>query len=100
MDRNTAATKPSLRDQKPAAQAGQPEAKESKAETATATPATAILAEHTVVSGDNLSAIANKYYGSAARDKWMAIYEANKAIIGDNPSLIRPGQKLAIPKLG
>jgi nucleoid-associated protein YgaU len=29
----------------------------------------------------------------------MAIYEANKAIIGDNPSLIRPGQKLTIPKL-
>ncbi|RMG95188.1 MAG: LysM peptidoglycan-binding domain-containing protein [Chloroflexi bacterium] len=57
------------------------------------------IAEHTVVSGDTLSGIAAKYYNSAAREKWMAIYEANKEIIGDNPSLIRPGQVLKIPKL-
>jgi nucleoid-associated protein YgaU len=29
----------------------------------------------------------------------MAIYEANKEIIGDNPSLIRAGQVLQIPSL-
>jgi nucleoid-associated protein YgaU len=57
------------------------------------------LGEHTVVSGDTLSHIALKFYGSAVRDKWMAIYEANKETIGDNPSLIRPGQVLKIPKL-
>ena len=56
-------------------------------------------AEHTVVSGDSLSAIANQYYGSGAKEKWMAIYEANKELIGDNPSLIRVGQVLKIPKL-
>jgi nucleoid-associated protein YgaU len=56
-------------------------------------------AEHTVVSGDSLSAIASQYYGSGAKEKWMAIYEANKEIIGDNPSLIRVGQVLKIPKL-
>jgi len=27
----------------------------------------------------------------------MKIYEANKATIGDNPNLIKPGQKLALP---
>ncbi len=59
----------------------------------------AIKAEHTVVSGDTLSGMAQKYYGSAVREKWMAIYEANKEIIGDNPSLIRVGQVLQIPEL-
>ncbi len=57
------------------------------------------LAEHEVVGGDTLSGIALKHYGTAVRDKWMAIYEANKEIIGDNPSLIRVGQLLKIPKL-
>jgi nucleoid-associated protein YgaU len=60
--------------------------------------AKAVLATHTVASGDTLSGIAQQYYGSAARDDWMAIYEANKETIGDNPSLIKPGQELRIPK--
>ncbi len=58
----------------------------------------AIKAEHTVVSGDSLSALAAKYYGSGSRDNWMAIYEANKEAIGDNPSAIRVGQVLQIPE--
>ena len=53
-----------------------------------------------MASGDTLSGIALKYYKSAAREKWMAIYEANKAEIGDNPSLIKVGQVLKIPNLG
>ncbi|MDX1437035.1 MAG: LysM peptidoglycan-binding domain-containing protein [Anaerolineales bacterium] len=57
-----------------------------------------ILAEYTVVKGDTLSAIALKYYGSAARESWMRIYEANTDVIGDNPNLIRPGQVLKIPE--
>lgn len=57
------------------------------------------LAEHTVVSGESLSLLSKKYYGSIAQDKWMLIYEANKAIIGDNPNLIRVGQVLKIPVL-
>jgi nucleoid-associated protein YgaU len=55
------------------------------------------IAEHEVVPGDNLSMISQKYYG--AQSHWPKIYEANKEIIGDNPSLIRPGQRLRIPKL-
>ena len=54
---------------------------------------------YTVIAGDTLSGIAQKHYGSAAREKWMAIYEANKELIGDNPNLIRVGQKLRIPRL-
>ena len=50
---------------------------------------------YVVKSGDYLSKIAQQVYGSAAR--WPEIYEANKALIGDNPNLIRPGQTLRIP---
>ena len=73
----------------------------SRRETSAAKPAAApqYLTEHTVAEGETLSHIALKYYGSAAREKWMAIYEANKAVIGDNPNLIRIGQVLKIPKL-
>ena len=70
-----------------------------KAEAAGEAKGPNIKAEHTVVSGDTLSGMAQKYYGSAAREKWMAIYEANKETIGDNPSLIRVGQVLQIPEL-
>ena len=57
------------------------------------------IAEHTVVAGDSMSGIAQQYYGSGVKEKWMAIYEANKDVMGDNPTLIHPGQVLKIPKL-
>ena len=53
--------------------------------------------KHVVVKGDTLSAIAKKYYNDAG--KYMKIYEANKAVIGANPDLIKPGMELVIPKL-
>lgn len=52
---------------------------------------------YTVVSGDSLSKIAKNQYGDAA--KWHQIYEANKALIGNNPDLIEVGQVLTIPSL-
>lgn len=55
------------------------------------------IAEHEVVPGDNLSMISQKYYGTQVN--WGKIYEANKDVIGANPSLIKPGQRLRIPKL-
>lgn len=58
-----------------------------------------VKAQHTVAAGETLSDLALKYYGSAAKEKWMAIYEANKAVIGDNPNVIKPGQELKIPEL-
>jgi len=50
---------------------------------------------YVVKSGDSLSKIAKEVLGDAKR--WPEIYEANKALIGDNPNLIHPGQKLVIP---
>jgi nucleoid-associated protein YgaU len=49
---------------------------------------------YTVVSGDNLSKIAKKFYGDAKQ--WRRIFEANKDTI-ENPDLIYPGQVLKIP---
>jgi len=49
---------------------------------------------HTVVSGDTLSKIARKYYGSSG--DWQQIAEANKAILPD-PTKLKPGMVLTIP---
>lgn len=49
----------------------------------------------TVAKGDTLWKIAKAKYGDGA--KWSKIYEANKATIGKNPDVIKPGQKLVIP---
>ena len=50
---------------------------------------------YVVKSGDSLSKIAKDVYDDGK--KYMKIYEANKATIGDNPNMIKPGQKLTIP---
>ena len=57
------------------------------------------LAEHTVAAGETLSHLALKYYGHSTRDYFMVIYEANKATIGDDPGMIRPGMVLKVPEL-
>jgi nucleoid-associated protein YgaU len=83
------------------------EAKKKAAEAGKASPAAPaapvsaqkFIAEHKVVQGDTLGGIALKYYGSAVKEKWMLIYEANKAVIGDNPNLIRIGAVLKIPEI-
>jgi nucleoid-associated protein YgaU len=90
--RGTSAQKGTLRSQQPVT---------SGRRSAAAGPAPAVqyLAEHTVVSGETLSHISLKYYNSAVKTKYMVIYEANKAVIGDNPNMIKPGMVLKIPKL-
>ena len=50
---------------------------------------------YTVVKGDTLSAIAQRFYGKASL--WKRIHDANRDQIS-NPDLIRPGQVLRIPK--
>jgi nucleoid-associated protein YgaU len=52
---------------------------------------------HEVTTGENLFRIAILYYQDGSR--WPAIFEANREIIGDNPSSIRIGQRLIIPDL-
>lgn len=51
---------------------------------------------HTVVAGDWLSKIADKYYGDPM--KYEAIFEANKPML-EHPDKIYPGQVLRIPNL-
>ena len=67
---------------------------EDKLEVATAAMRRAAPAPqtHTVVSGDTLSGIAKKY----GKGSWKEVYEANKAVIGDDPNKIRVGMELKI----
>jgi nucleoid-associated protein YgaU len=65
--------------------------------TAPSTPARDTGEEtYTVKKGDSLSKIAKRVYGDA--QQWRRIYEANRAIIGENPDLIQPGQALKLPR--
>ncbi|MEX1071216.1 MAG: LysM peptidoglycan-binding domain-containing protein [Anaerolineales bacterium] len=55
------------------------------------------IAWHTVEDGETLSHIALRYYGNAGPSYYTHIYNANKAVIGDNPNVIKTGQRLEIP---
>lgn len=48
-----------------------------------------------VKKGDTLWKIARSIYGNGTR--WQDIYNNNKSVIGNNPDLIIPGQKLVMP---
>lgn len=76
------------------------------ASTAPALPAPPVPAEpqvaavggtHDVKAGDFLWKIAADKLGDAGR--WPEIYALNKDVIGDNPNLILPGQKLRLPQV-
>jgi nucleoid-associated protein YgaU len=60
------------------------------------------LATYTVKSGDSLWSIAQeRVVGTNASvdeidQAWRAIWKANKSVIGNNPSLIRPGQEIKL----
>ena len=56
------------------------------------------IAKHTVQASETLGSIALKYYQSAGQKFYMAIYEANKSTIGDNPNKIGVGMVLNIPE--
>jgi nucleoid-associated protein YgaU len=51
--------------------------------------------KYVVKAGDSLSKIARDQLGDVSR--WREIYELNKAVIGDNPNLIQPGQEYILP---
>jgi hypothetical protein len=48
--------------------------------------------------GDTLSRIAGKVYGDVSPRSWKRIYEANKAVIGADPSQLRIGMQLTLPE--
>jgi LysM repeat protein len=54
--------------------------------------ASAVTYHYTVHSGDTLSAIAHRECGSSG--SWSSIYSQNRAVIGSNPNLIHPGERL------
>ncbi|MFD9407543.1 transglycosylase SLT domain-containing protein [Streptomyces sp. NPDC059989] len=56
-------------------------------------PAAAAPTTYSVVAGDTLSEIAVEHSVSGG---WKQLYAANKSVIGDNPSIIRPGIKLKL----
>ena len=55
-------------------------------------PSTGAHSVYTVKAGDSLIGIADKHNVS-----WRKIYRMNRTLIGNNPSMIRPGMHLHIP---
>ena len=52
---------------------------------------------YTVQPDDFLFAIAEKFYGDGSEASWRKIYEANKAVIGPDPTQLKIGMVLVIP---
>jgi len=79
------------------AEAAQKAAQEAQQAAAAAQTAAAAAEKrvYVVKPGDSLSVIAQRELGAGRR--WPEIYELNKEVIGANPNLIRPGQKLVLP---
>jgi len=53
---------------------------------------TSATAPYTVQPGDTLGSIA-----AASGMTWQAVYAANETVIGDNPDMIYPGERLRLP---
>ncbi|MFF6772364.1 transglycosylase SLT domain-containing protein [Streptomyces sp. NPDC012637] len=49
--------------------------------------------KYSVVTGDSLSKIARKY---GVKGGWKKLYRDNRKVVGKDPALIRPGQKLSV----
>ncbi|MFD5328506.1 transglycosylase SLT domain-containing protein [Streptomyces sp. NPDC127092] len=49
--------------------------------------------KYSVVAGDSLSKIAGKY---GVKGGWKKLYRDNRKVVGKDPGLIRPGQKLSV----
>ena len=52
-------------------------------------------ADYTVKPGDNLWNISKDHLGGG--QNWHHLYDRNASVIGENPSLIHPGQKFSMP---
>jgi len=79
---------------KPAPKPAAPDFSNVQSGSSTTSAPSAAEQTYTVVSGDTLSKIAKKFYGSA--NAWDTIFQANKDQI-KNPDMIHPGQVLKIP---
>ena len=54
---------------------------------------------HVVQPGENLSTIAQYYYGLEHAAHWITLHNFNRELIGENPDLLQPGMELKIPDL-
>jgi Bacterial extracellular solute-binding proteins, family 3/LysM domain len=54
--------------------------------------------QYVVQKGDTLSRIAGTVYREVSPQAWKRIYDANKAVIGADPSQLRMGMRLTIPE--
>ncbi len=61
---------------------------------ATSAASSSSAGTYVVQPGDSLSKIAHAHHVNGG---WLALYNANKGVIGGNPNLILPGQTLTLP---
>ena len=54
---------------------------------------------HLVQPGENLTAIAQAYYGPEHAAHWITLYNYNRELIGENPDIIQSGMELLIPDI-
>ena len=54
---------------------------------------------HTVQPGENLTLIAEQYYGAEHAAHWITLYNFNRDVIGDNPDFVQAGTQLLIPDI-
>ncbi len=54
---------------------------------------------HVVQPGENLTIIAQAYYGPEHAEHWVTLYNFNRELIGENPDRIRSGMELLIPDI-
>lgn len=54
---------------------------------------------HVVQPGENLTLIAQAYYGPEHASHWITLYNFNRELIGENPDFIQPGMELLIPDI-
>ncbi len=64
-----------------------------------ATPTTPTTPTYVVRPGDSLWSIAEDHRDRSAsvHERWQVIWQANRAVVGDDPDLIIPGQALRLP---
>ena len=64
--------------------------------------AVTVAPEVVVLAGDSLWSIAARHLGPAAdatevAEAWPRWWEANRSVVGDDPDLLLPGQRLVAP---
>jgi ABC-type amino acid transport substrate-binding protein len=54
--------------------------------------------EYVVEPGDSLSEIAGRLFGDVGPNSWRRLYEANRDVIGEDPSRLEVGMVLTVPR--